>query len=100
MLKFSNSFTLIQVDPCVSMLCPVEYELCEGGVCKCGTSDSCENKTTGAFCDLDNSVCKCAYDVPACAGDDICTNGACPGMLLITKYILSIVLLRMTTCMF
>ena len=66
-------------DPCHStnVVCSVAGETCSGGVCKCGTSDSCENQATGAFCDSANNVCKCAQDVDACTSGETCTNGAC-----------------------
>jgi hypothetical protein len=78
------NFFLVSSDPCADITCDVAGEACVGGVCKCGTGESCDNPATGAFCDADNNVCKCAQAVDACTGDEICTEGAC-GMQLINN---------------
>ena len=85
----------ISVNRCAGITCAVAGETCVGGICKCGTAASCENQATGAICDSDNNVCKCADTVAACTGGEICTSGSCAGELLtimisfIVKYRLS-----------
>ena len=64
-------------DPCAGITCDVAGEACDGGVCKCGTGNSCKNRATGAFCDAANSVCKCSQAVDACTGSETCNEGAC-----------------------
>ena len=52
-------------------------ETCNGTVCMCGSSKSCDGKITGSYCDADNSLCKCAADVDACPGGVECKLGVC-----------------------
>ena len=56
------------------------------GLCKCGTSTSCEGLSTGAYCDSTNNVCKCSENLASCAGNNAAPfcdtsansgNGAC-----------------------
>lgn len=43
----------------------------------CGTVGSCANKTTGYYCQADQSKCKCSKDVEACADGEDFKNGMC-----------------------
>ena len=72
-------------DPCNEVACNVAGEKCEGGVCKCGSADSCEGKTTGAVCNAGSDVCECATGVTACSGGQTCSGVTC-GMSLYLQY--------------
>ena len=68
---------LILVDLCADVTCVVTGETCEGGICKCGTADTCENQATGEICDATNNRCKCTDTVDSCTGVETCNGVAC-----------------------
>ena len=68
---------LFPVDQCTGVVCNVADEKCVGGVCKCGSVESCEGKATGAVCNAGSSVCECASGVASCSGGQICSSGTC-----------------------
>ena len=45
--------------------------------CKCGTAETCKDKTTGEFCDAANNICKCSSTEDACANGQVCNAGQC-----------------------
>lgn len=58
--------------------CDIKNEIREGGRCKCGSEDTCKGKTSGAYCDSENSKCKCTETVESCSGvADQCSLGNC-----------------------
>ena len=58
--------------------CNIENEIREGGICKCGTRETCEGLKSGAYCDAENSICKCTSSIDSCAGTtDKCTFDMC-----------------------
>ena len=93
-----------------SITCTVPGESCIEGICRCGTSGSCENRRSGYYCDpirseclcsaslkscsdtergticdqKDNS-CKCSATTSACSGIHFCDNGSCIGSLIVLK---------------
>ena len=50
-------------------------EVCDSGICKCGSLPSCAGKLEGSFCD--GSRCKCSAEVDACDSGNECLNGQC-----------------------
>ena len=69
--QFSNP------EPCAGVSCNVPGETCVNGICKCGSSCSCDNKRTGSYCDSANSQCKCGKDTDSCQKGETCVDGAC-----------------------
>ena len=58
--------------------CNIENEIREGGICKCGTRETCEGLKSGAYCDAENSICKCTSSIDSCSGTtDKCTFDMC-----------------------
>ena len=55
----------------------MEGEIHDGSACKCGNRQTCYGEVTGAICDVDNSVCKCAQNVDACTSGEVCQYGQC-----------------------
>ena len=56
-------------------------EICDhsNGVCNCGSSPTCADKSIGSHCDPVNSQCKCAEDVDSCNEGQTCSLGKCVG---------------------
>ena len=67
-------------DPCDNVTCGVTGEKCDGGVCKCGVSNSCAGDDKVNYCDYENSQCKCAETVDACLDGQKCIGDACIGI--------------------
>ena len=66
-------------DPCDEIVCNVPNETCVDGICKCGSSCSCEGSITASFCDSENSQCKCSATEDACEENLFCdiSDGKC-----------------------
>ena len=79
---------LLIAGACTGVTCAVTGEICNDGICKCGTASSCQDQATSAICDAANSVCKCSSTVGKCATGQICLRGRC------SKYILGAIFMK------
>ena len=50
------------------MGCAIASEACNGNACKCGTHETCEDKSYGSICDDSNNICKCTASL-TCEGE-------------------------------
>ena len=50
-------------DPCASIICAINGEICLGGVCKCGTRETCKGESCveckAPTCNADINECSC-----------------------------------------
>ena len=60
--------------------CTIDGETCDKTMnkCVCGSSESCEGKKTGSYCDVSNNICKCSLTEADCTGlNQECIGGVC-----------------------
>ena len=70
----------ITIDVCASVICSIPGETCQGGICKCGTSESCHGNPTASTCDAAKNRCICGsigFSSQSCPRNEICRDGGC-----------------------
>ena len=76
-----SSILSVFLDPCKDVKCAIKNEICDisDGICKCGTDESCENKSWAPTCDVVSGLCSCGSNLACSQDNEICdeSSGAC-----------------------